>query len=138
MPIFCSISNNNIGELKKELAPGWEQDFEEKVREFDHDTDGTLSDEEMGSFIRALGIEDIASTLEFFKTSGPEADSANLDGRGNMTVEGMVNFYKKAAQGRADDVIENLGIFGLLKAETSGIKAIADALSVSSSMNFLK
>ena len=137
MPIFCSISNNNIGELKKELAPGWEQDFEEKVREFDHDTDGTLSDEEMGSFIRALGIkEDIASVLEFFKTSGPEADSANLDDRGNMTVEGMVNFYKKAAQGRADDVIDNLGTLGLLKAE--GVLVLADAIRVSTSMKSLK
>ena len=137
MPIFCSISNNNIGELKKELAPGWEQDFEEKVREFDHDTDGTLSDEEMGSFIRALGIEeDIASALEFFKTSGPEADSANLDDRGNMTVEGMVNFYKKAAQGRADAVIGNLGTLGLLKAE--GVLVLADAIRVSTSLKSLK
>ena len=135
MPIFCSISNNNIGELKKELAPGWEQDFEEKVREFDHDTDGTLSDEEMGSFIRALGIEDIASTIEFFKTA-PEADLANLDDRGNMTVEGMVNFYKKAAQGHADTVIEELGALGLLKAE--GVLVLADAIRVSSSMNSLK
>ena len=137
MPIFCSISNNNIGEIKKELVPGWEQDFEEKVREFDHDTDGTLSDEEMGSFIRALGIEeDIASALEFFKTSGPEADSANLDDRGNMTVEGMVNFYKKAAQGRADAVIGNLGTLGLLKAE--GVLVLADAIRVSTSMKSLK
>ena len=135
MPIFCSISNNNIGELKKELAPGWEQDFEEKVRKFDHDTDGTLSDEEMGSFIRALGIEDIASTIEFFKTA-PEADLANLDDRGNMTVEGMVNFYKKAAQGHADTVIEELGALGLLKAE--GVLVLADAIRVSSSMNSLK
>ena len=136
MRLSCSVANNSIGEVSKELYPGWEQAFEAKAREFDHDMDDTLNDEEMGSFIQALEIKDIGKTLDFFKTSGPEANSANQDDLGNMTIEGLVNFYKTAAKRRPETVIKNLGTLGLLKPE--GVIALADALSVSTSMKSLK
>ena len=136
MRLSCSVANNSIGGVSKELYPGWEQAFEAKAREFDHDMDGTLNDEEMGSFIQALEVKDIGKALDFFKTSGPEAESANQDDLGNMTIEGLVNFYKTAAKRRPKDVIKNLGTLGLLKPR--GVIALADALSVSTSMKSLK
>ena len=87
-----------------------------------------LNDQELGLFIGALGLRDTDGTIEFFKHSGPEAIPENLDTTGNMTVQGLVNFYVSAAKSRSDAVVQNLETLGLMTCLEGGWPYIDNAL----------
>ena len=123
------ISNNHVGAATVELDAGWEQRFRECVLRFDKDGDRVLSRSELGAFCEALHADkfEVERNIRFFCHGAPEAREAFLQD-GDMTVEGLVSFYKRAAKTRASAVMDNLLALRLLSPKAIGVLALADAI----------
>jgi Leucine-rich repeat (LRR) protein len=137
------VSQNNIGELVAELGDTWECRFRQCVSGFDKDGDGILSENEIGEFIIALGItciSDVEKGIKYFCYDADESSQEYLEG-GNMTVEGLVSFYKTASERRPKDVVNNMKTLNLVTVKPIGVIALANAISdmgAISSVNLLK
>jgi Ran GTPase-activating protein (RanGAP) involved in mRNA processing and transport len=123
------LSNNCLGEFVPYLQPGWDEQFARTVAEtFDRDKDGVLSKEELIAF-STQGLEcerDNGKTNQvFFCTGGPEARPEYLNDAGDMTVDGLVGFYRQAAIGRPDAVVGNMKSLGIL---SSGVSILCQGL----------
>jgi Ran GTPase-activating protein (RanGAP) involved in mRNA processing and transport len=124
------ISINNIGYIAPELDAGWEERFRELVIGFDEDKDGILNEDEFGKFLEALGAgaHDIDYYTHYYCYDAPEA-SDNFLQDGNMTVEGLVSFYKNVLKTRAKTVVDNLEKLKVLPQKKAiGIIALANAI----------
>ena len=120
-----------------QLLPGWEGALQGKLMEFDMDNDGAFNDVELGNFLLAMqGLEagsvpedQLADHVQAFKNELAQ-DTKNLDQNGNVSIMGLMSISSKLATvGLGEDWVQE---------KPWGIIAIADALSVSSSMNSLK
>jgi hypothetical protein len=121
-----NISDNNIGNAVAELDAGWEQRFRECVISFDKDGDGILNRSELGSFCEASKLE-VERNIKFFCHDADEASEDFLQD-GDMTVEGLVSFFKSASKSRPSAVIRELKTLKLLSEKPVGAIAIADAI----------
>ena len=117
------------------------------------DNDGAFNDVELGNFLLAMqGLEagsvpedQLAEDVQAFKKDLAQ-DTKNLDQNGNVSIMGLMSMF--SSQGGNEDgpdpvqVGSMLATVGLgedwVQEKPWGIIAIADALSVSSSMNSLK
>ena len=147
------LSSNNLGEVSARLLPGWEDALQGKMVEFDTDNDGAFNDVELGNFLLAMqGLEagsvpedQLAEDVQAFKKDLAQ-DTKNLDQNGNVSIMGLMSMF--SSQGGNEDgpdpvqVGSMLATVGLgedwVQEKPWGIIAIADALSVSSSMNSLQ
>jgi hypothetical protein len=122
-----NLANNNLGATIVKLDDGWEDRLRECVLGFDKDQDGILSEQELGAFIKALGIDDIKATIQYFCYDAVEASEDYLQD-GNLSVEGLLSIYRRAKTTRPKDVTDNLRTLELLSAKSLGIIAVADAI----------
>lgn len=126
--LMLNVSANKLGTMDSKLEANWEDAFRDAVTPFDKDADGVMEESELHSYIRRLGIPDhlILKTAAIFKKHSGFSEKGDDEIR--VTIDGLVEYYRKTSTKNARDVISHFKRLGISYSHEGGISHLANAL----------